>query len=112
MEVRTLLNEHELALIQRRSNLKASGLVAFNYAVTAGIFSIMVLWTNPITIILGIILLGTRQLGFGVLVHECGHGTLFESRRLNKVVGEWLAAAPTFNNLQAYSAGQIGRAHV
>ena len=107
MEVRTLLNEHELALIQRRSNLRASGLVAFNYAVTAGIFSIMVLWTNPITIILGIILLGTRQLGFGVLVHECGHGTLFESRRLNKVVGEWLAAAPTFNNLQAYSAGHV-----
>ena len=57
--------------------------------------------------VLGIILLGTRQLGFGVLVHECGHGTLFESRRLNKTIGEWLAAAPTFNNMQAYRRGHI-----
>ena len=107
MEVRTLLNEQELALIQCRSNLKASALVALNYALTACIFSIMVLWTNAITIVLGIILLGTRQLGFGVLVHECGHGTLFESRRLNKMIGEWLAAAPTFNNMQAYSTAHI-----
>ena len=69
MEVRTLLNEQELALIQRRSNLKASALVTLNYALTASVFSIMVLWTNPITIVLGIILLGTRQLGFGVMFH-------------------------------------------
>ena len=107
MEVRTLLNEQELALIQCRSNLKASALVALNYALTACAFSVMVLWTNAITIVLGIILLGTRQLGFGVLVHECGHGTLFESRRLNKMIGEWLAAAPTFNNMQAYSTSHI-----
>ena len=107
MEVRTLLNEQELALIQCRSNLKASALVALNYALTACAFSVMVLWTNAITIVLGIILLGTRQLGFGVLVHECGHGTLFESRRLNKMIGEWLAAAPTFNNMQAYSTAHI-----
>ena len=107
MEVRTLLNEEELALIQCRSNLKASALVALNYALTGCVFSIMVLWTNAITIVLGIILLGTRQLGFGVLVHECGHGTLFESRRLNKMIGEWLAAAPTFNNMQAYSTSHI-----
>ena len=107
MEVRTLLNEQELALMQCRSNLKASALVALNYALTGCVFSIMVLWTNAITIVLGIILLGTRQLGFGVLVHECGHGTLFESRRLNKMIGEWLAAAPTFNNMQAYSTAHI-----
>ena len=107
MEVRSLLNEQELALIECRSNLKGSLLVALNYALTVGICSVMVLWTNPITIVMGIILLGTRQLGFGVLVHECGHGTLFENRRLNKIIGEWLAAAPTFNNMQAYRRGHI-----
>ena len=99
MEVRALLNEQELASIECRSNLRGSLLIAFNYALTIGICSVMVLWTNPITIVMGIILLGTRQLGFGVLVHECGHGTLFENRRLNKIIGEWLAAAPTFNNI-------------
>ncbi len=107
MEIRIVLNEQEQASIVCRNNLKAAALVAYNYSLTAIICLVMVLWTNPITIVSGIILLGTRQLGFGVLVHECGHGTLFKSRRLNKIVGEWLAAAPTFNNMQAYSRAHI-----
>lgn len=103
MTIQDVLTADELETIGRRSNWRAAWLVACNYAITAAIFAMMALWPNPLTIVLGIVLLGGRQLGFGVLVHECGHGTLFASRRLNDWVGEWLAAPPTFNNMKAYS---------
>ena len=102
-----VLNEAELEALSRRSDWRAAWLVLCNYAITAAIFAMMALWPNPLTILLGILLLGGRQLGFGVLVHECGHGTLFASRRLNEWVGEWLAAPPTFNNMKAYSRGHL-----
>ena len=47
-----------------------------NYVITAALFALMAIWTNPLTILLGVILLGGRQLGFGVIVHECGHAVV------------------------------------
>ena len=105
--MKDLLSTDELAEIGKRSDLQAAWLVFCNYAITAAIFTVMALWPNPLTILVGILLLGGRQLGFGVLVHECGHGTLFANRRLNEWVGEWLAAPPTFNNMKSYSRGHL-----
>ena len=105
--MKDLLSTDELAEIGKRSDLQAAWLVFCNYAITAAIFTGMALWPNPLTILGGILLLGGRQLGFGVLVHECGHGTLFANRRLNEWVGEWLAAPPTFNNMKSYSRGHL-----
>lgn len=107
MNVKDVLSSEELARISRRSDLQAAWLVVCNYSITAGIFAMMALWPNPLTILLGIILLGGRQLGFGVIVHECGHGTFFETRKLNEWVGEWLGAPPTFNNMKAYARGHL-----
>jgi fatty acid desaturase len=59
------------------------------------------------TVVVAIWLLGGRQLGFGVLVHECGHRSLFRTQRLNDWVGEWLLAPPTFNNMKAYMRGHV-----
>ncbi len=106
-ELNDALSAGELEELGCRSNWKAAWLVLCNYAITAAIFTMMALWPNPLTVLLGILLLGGRQLGFGVLVHECGHGTLFSSRGLNEWVGEWLAAPPTFNNMKSYSRGHL-----
>jgi fatty acid desaturase len=107
MTVKDVLTADELAALSQRSNLRAAWLVLVNYAITAGTFAVMALWPNPLTIVCGVIVLGGRQLGFGVLTHECGHGTLFASRRLNDFVGEWLAAPLTFNNMKAYIRGHL-----
>jgi len=107
MNPKDVLSAAELAALSRRSNLHAAWLVLVNYAITAGAFVLMALWPNPLTIVVGVIVLGGRQLGFGVLTHECGHGTLFASRRLNDFVGEWLAAPLTFNNMKAYIRGHL-----
>jgi fatty acid desaturase len=46
--------------------------------------------------------IGARQLGLAILMHDAAHGLLFENRRLNEWVGTWLCAAPVFTSLQGY----------
>ena len=104
---KALFTDAEFAAISERSDARAWWLVGCNYAIVAATFAVMALWPNPLTVVLGTIVLGGRQLGFGVLTHECGHGTLFRTRRLNETVGVWLAAAPTFNNMHAYIRGHL-----
>lgn len=102
-----VLTAEERKALRTRSDWKGAGVVLANYAITGAILAVMAAWPNPVTILLGIVLLGGRQLGFGVIVHECGHGTLFRTRALNEFVGHWLAAAPTFNNMRAYARGHL-----
>ena len=107
INLKDTLTAQEYESILQRSDLHGWWFVFCNYVITAALFALMAIWTNPLTILLGVILLGGRQLGFGVIVHECGHGTMFNSRKLNDFVGEWLAAPTTFNNMKAYARGHL-----
>ena len=107
MDLKSILTDAELRTITTRSDGKAAWIVLCQYAQVALILAVMGLWPNPLTIVVGTLLLGGRQLGFGILVHECGHRTLFATQRLNEVVGDWLAAAPTFGNVGAYMRGHL-----
>ncbi|HSG89075.1 MAG TPA: fatty acid desaturase family protein [Pseudomonadales bacterium] len=107
LNLKALLSEDEYAAITRRSDGRAAWIVLCQWLQVAAIFAVVGLWTNPLTLLLGTLLLGGRQLGFGILVHECGHRTLFQTQRLNDWVGDWLGAAPTFNNMRAYMRGHL-----
>jgi len=107
MNMQQALTPQELDRIAKRNDWHATWLFVCNYGITAGIFTGMALWPNPLTIVLGVLLLGGRQLGFFVLVHECGHGTLFSSKKLNELAGDWLGAAPTFDDMKHYSRGHL-----
>ena len=37
-----------------------------------------------------------------MLQHDCGHGSMFSSRRLNDWVGNWLCAYPVWSNVEGY----------
>jgi fatty acid desaturase len=87
------------------SNWQGARIVAFNWAAIAAIFAGVAAFPNPLTIVLGIVLLGGRQLGLAVLMHECGHGTLFASRAANRIVGQWLCAWPVMTDMHRYAAG-------
>jgi fatty acid desaturase len=107
MNLRDVLTEAELAALTRKSDLRGAWLVLCQWSLVIAIFTAVAWWTHPLTILLAVILLGGRQLGFGVLVHECGHRTLFASPRLNDFVGDWIVAPPTFNNMKAYMRGHL-----
>ncbi len=102
MNINEILSVEELASIKTRSNLRGAWILFCQWAFVISIFAAVATWTNPLTVILGTILLGGRQLGFFILEHECGHRLLFESPRWNDLCAEWLVGAPGFANTRAY----------
>lgn len=107
MDPKTWLSREELASVMRRSDLKGAFLVASQWLQVIALFWVMAAYPNLLVWILGTVLLGSRLLGFGILVHECGHRTLFRTPALNDFVGRWLVAPPTFNNVRAYMRGHL-----
>src|SRR2546430_899054 len=59
-------------------------------------------WPNPLTVVVALFVIGGRQLGLAVLMHEAAHRTLFRERRLNDLVGNWLCAYPVWSDLYPY----------
>jgi fatty acid desaturase len=105
--VKELLTEDQLRSVTRRSDLQAWWQVICQWSFFAAIFAVVGIWTNPITVILGVVLLGGRHLGFGVIVHECGHRSFFRTSWLNLFVGRWLASPMIFNNVDSYMKGHL-----
>ncbi len=105
MKISDVATRQELAPFTERSDRKAIGYLVFNWAFVAAIFFFVSMWTNPLTIVLGIALLGGRQLGFAGLMHDCGHRMLFSGGRTNAILGQWLCAYPILSDLPRYAAG-------
>ncbi len=76
--------------------------LALNWAIVFGSVAAVALWPNPLTVVAAVFLIGARQLGFAVIMHEASHRTLFSKRALNDWVGNWLAAYPVWLDLEPY----------
>ncbi len=49
-------------------------------------------------------ILGSRQLGLAILMHDGAHGLLHPDRKLNNFLGQWPSGAATGSDLHAYRA--------
>lgn len=57
---------------------------------------------HPLAWLAAIILIGGRQLGLAILMHEGAHGLLHPRRGVNNFVGQWLTGAAVGSDLIAY----------
>ncbi|MFN4024187.1 MAG: fatty acid desaturase family protein [Hyphomonas sp.] len=99
-----VLSKDELNLLRQKSDLKALATLVWNWALIAGAFAIAIIWPNPLTILLGILILAGRQLGLGIINHDCAHHAFFKSKAVDDFVGHWIAGAPMNISLPAYRA--------
>lgn len=102
MKASDYLSSEELQAFTHRSDRMGVWLVVKNWLAIGAVFAFVALWTNPLSILLGILLLGGRQLGLSILMHEAGHRTLFKTLRLNDSIGQWLTAYPILGDCEAY----------
>ena len=107
MKIKDYLSPGEVMYFTQKSDFHAWRLVVNNWLAIAAIFTLVAMYTNAVTILIAIVLLGGRQLGLAVLMHECGHRSLFQSPRLNDVVGQWLCALPVMNDMPSYARGHL-----
>src|SRR5512140_3941504 len=74
--------------------LRAWLTLATNWGLVLAMMALVAWMPNPLTVLLALCVIGSRQLGMAIIMHEAAHRTLFKNRRLNDWVGNWLAAYP------------------
>lgn len=88
-----ILSKEDLSYLRSKSNFRASIMLFFNWLLVVLAFSLSIVWPNPISYVASILILAGRQLGLGILVHECAHKSFFERDKVNDFVGHWLCGA-------------------
>jgi fatty acid desaturase len=76
--------------------------IVVDWALIAGALALVARWPNPATVVLAVFVIGARQLGLAVLMHEAAHRSLLSNRRVNDWVGNWLCAYPVWSDITPY----------
>lgn len=92
----------ELLPFLEKSNWHGTVTVLVNWGLIYAALATCAYYPNPLCIFFAMIIIGGRQLGLGILMHECAHRSLFKSPFLNEIVGQWLCAAPVLLELHGY----------
>lgn len=95
-----LFTREEWDHVSRRSDLMGLGMVVHCWAVIA-LAMAAAIW-QPLLIILAVPIIGARQLGLAVLMHEAAHGGLSKNKSINHFFGHWLSGAPIGGSLRSY----------
>jgi fatty acid desaturase len=103
MKAHDILSRQEIVQLMSKSNLRGTWLVLSCWAWVIAAMLLVAIWPNVVTIIIALLIMGGRQLSFAILMHDCGHNSLFKSTKLNQFIGTWLVAAPIFSDMQTYS---------
>ena len=95
-----LFSREEWTHVSRRSDLIGLGLVVHAWLII-GLAMAAAIW-QPWLIIIAVPIIGARQLGLAVLMHEAAHGGLAKNLAINNFFGHWLSGAPIGGSLKAY----------
>lgn len=96
------LTSDEIRPLAARSDLMGAWMLLHCWGVIALAVVLFALWSNPLTFLLAVVVIGSRQLGLAILMHEAAHNALFRTRWLNEFAGEWLCGRPILAELGAY----------
>jgi fatty acid desaturase len=79
MKAHDILSRQERVQLMSKSNLRATWLVLSCWAWVIAAMLLVATWPNIVTIIIALLIIGGRQLSFAILMHDCGHNSLFKS---------------------------------
>jgi len=97
-----ILSKDDLSDMRRKSNVLAAIILAGNWLILISAFALFIVWPNPLTFVASVLIIGGRQLGLGVLLHECAHDSFFEKTSVNDAVGQWLCGSVVNTSVFAY----------
>jgi fatty acid desaturase len=99
---RDVLSRAEREALLRTDNRRAWLSIALDWGLVFAAMALVARWPNPLSVLLALCVIGARQLGLAILMHDAAHGTLFRNRRLNDWAGNWLCAYPVWADLAPY----------
>jgi len=92
----------ELRHFQRVSGWRGAALVAHAWVTIAAAMIAYALWPSILTLVAAVAVVGGRQFGLVVLMHEATHWRLFPRPKANDRVARWLCALPIGAELSSY----------
>lgn len=101
---RQVLSLEERKALLAIDPLRSWWMIASNWLLVFAVMALVVWAPNPLTIVVALFVIGSRQLGMAVVMHEAAHRTLFKRRALNDWAGNWLAAYPVWTDTAPYRA--------
>lgn len=96
------LSSEDIRALSKRSDWMGAWMLLHCWGIIFGALALFGIWPNPLTFILAVMLIGSRQLGLAILMHEAAHSALFKSRQLNEFAGIWLCGHPILADMPAY----------
>jgi len=99
---RELIAPAELAELRKRVEWKGIALIAHAWAVILGSIALVAIFPNPLTYLVAVIVIGSRQLGLAILMHDGAHGCLSRNEKRNLFLSQWFCAYPIFAETLAY----------
>ncbi|MES2621220.1 MAG: fatty acid desaturase family protein [Bacteroidota bacterium] len=96
------LSNEEIKMVMQKSNWKALLEIATTWGWIAFAFALVGFFPNPLTVILSLFIIGGKQLGCAIILHDCSHDSLFTSRKVNRFVGNWFGAYPILHDVDKY----------
>ena len=102
MLARDFLSEDELAEVRERYTWKGVALIVHAWALIIGSVALVAWWPNPLTYLLAVGIIGSRQLGLAILMHDGAHGCLSPDEKTNLTLSQWFCAYPVFAETRAY----------
>ena len=96
------LTPAEMAVVRARSDVTGTLCILHAWVMIAASMALFALWPNPLTFIAAVILIGSRQLGLAILMHDGAHGVLMKTHGWNEWASQWLCAYPVFTDTIPY----------
>ncbi|MEL6951420.1 MAG: fatty acid desaturase family protein [Pseudomonadota bacterium] len=99
---RAVFGETEWQALSARQPWRGVLLVAHAWLVIGLAAALAIAVPNVLTITLAVLIIGSRQLGLAILMHDAAHGMLATRTRRNDLLGQWFCAVPTGIDLAEY----------
>ncbi len=93
---RQVFTDEEVAELRQHSDWQGWRMLIADYGMIATVMTLVAFYPNLVTVVFALVVIGGRQLGLAIVMHEAAHRTLFNNRKLNDWVGNWLAAYPIY----------------
>ena len=100
--VRDLTTPAQLAEVRERSPWRGAAMVAHAWLTIIAAIVLVAVWPNPLTCLLAVMVIGSRQLGLAILMHDGAHGALHPGEQTNLRLSQWLCAYPVLAETRAY----------
>ncbi len=98
----SLLTPAQRARVRLRSDGWGLWLVGHAWLMIVSSMALVAWLPNPLTYGLAVMLIGSRQLGLLILMHDGAHGMLARTRVLNDALSQWGCAYPMLAETSAY----------